>query len=58
MHKRDIICCSNVLFSICGEIKELWEGILTLSDPTSDLIRHDFPVPEAFPHVVWTLANR
>jgi hypothetical protein len=32
---------------------------LTLSDPMSDLVRHyDFPVPEAFPHVVQTLANR
>jgi hypothetical protein len=33
--------------------------ILTLSNPMSDLIQHyDFPVPNAFPHVVWTLANR
>jgi hypothetical protein len=32
---------------------------LTLSDPMSDLVRHyDFPVPDAFPHVVWTSANR
>jgi hypothetical protein len=32
---------------------------ITLSDPVSDLIRHyDFPVPDAFPHVVQTLANR
>jgi hypothetical protein len=33
--------------------------LLTLSDPMSDLVRHyDFPVPDAFPHVVRTLANR
>jgi hypothetical protein len=32
---------------------------LTLSDPMSDKVRHyDFPVPNAFPHVVQTLANR
>jgi hypothetical protein len=32
---------------------------LTLSNPMSDLVRHyDFPVPDAFPHVVRTLANR
>jgi hypothetical protein len=32
--------------------------ILTLSDPMSDLVRHyDFPVPDAFPHVVRTLTN-
>jgi hypothetical protein len=31
---------------------------LTLSDPMSDPVRHyDFPVPDAFPHVVQTLAN-
>jgi hypothetical protein len=34
-------------------------GMLTLSDPMLDLVRHyDFPVPHAFPHVVRTLANR
>lgn len=27
MHKRDMIYYSNFLFSICGEMKELWEGI-------------------------------
>jgi hypothetical protein len=33
--------------------------ILTLSNPMSDLVRHyDFPVPDAFPRVVRTLANR
>jgi hypothetical protein len=33
--------------------------MLTLSDPMLDLVRHyDFPVPDAFPHVVRTLANR
>jgi hypothetical protein len=32
---------------------------LTLSNPMSDLVRHyDFPVPDAFPHVVQTLAKR
>jgi hypothetical protein len=32
---------------------------LTLSDPMSDLVQHyDFPVPDAFPHVVLTLANK
>jgi hypothetical protein len=31
---------------------------ITLSDPMSDLARRDFPVPDAFPHVVQTLANR
>jgi hypothetical protein len=32
---------------------------LTLSDPMSDLVQHyDFPVPNAFPHVVRTLAKR
>jgi hypothetical protein len=32
---------------------------LTLSDRMSDLVQHyDFPVPDAFPHVVHTLANR
>jgi hypothetical protein len=32
---------------------------LTLSDPMPDLILHyDFPVLDAFPHVVRTLANR
>jgi hypothetical protein len=32
---------------------------LTHSDPMSDLIRnYDFPVPDAFPHVVRTLTNR
>jgi hypothetical protein len=32
---------------------------LTPSDPMSDFIRHyDFPVPDTFPHVVRTLANR
>jgi hypothetical protein len=31
---------------------------LTLSDPMSDIVRHDFSVPDAFPHVVRTLANR
>jgi hypothetical protein len=34
-------------------------GMLTLSDPMSDLVQHyDFPVPDTFPHVVRTLANR
>jgi hypothetical protein len=34
-------------------------GGLTLSVPMSDLVRHfDFPVSDAFPHVVRTLANR
>jgi hypothetical protein len=33
--------------------------VLTLSDPMSDIVRHyDFPVPDVFPHVVRTLANR
>jgi hypothetical protein len=33
--------------------------VLTLSDPMSDFFRYyDFPVPEAFPHVVRTLADR
>jgi hypothetical protein len=33
--------------------------VLTLSDPMSDFVRHyDFPVPDTFPHVEWTLANR
>jgi hypothetical protein len=32
--------------------------ILTLSYPMLDIVRHDFPVPDAFPHVVQTLANR
>jgi hypothetical protein len=32
---------------------------LTISDPMSDLVQHyDFPVPDAFPHLVRTLANR
>jgi hypothetical protein len=32
---------------------------LTLSDPMSNLVQHyDFPVPDSFPHVVRTLANR
>jgi hypothetical protein len=32
---------------------------LTLSNPMSDLVLHyDFPVPDAFPHVVRILANR
>jgi hypothetical protein len=32
---------------------------LTLSDPMLDLVRHyDLSVPDAFPHVVRTLANR
>jgi hypothetical protein len=34
-------------------------SMLTLSDPMSDRFWHyDFPVPDAFPHVVRTLANR
>jgi hypothetical protein len=28
MHKRDTIYYSNLLFNICGEMKELWEGIV------------------------------
>jgi hypothetical protein len=32
---------------------------LTLSYPMLDFVWHyDFPVPDAFPHVVWTLAKR
>jgi hypothetical protein len=35
------------------------EAFLTLSGPMLDLVRHfDFPVPDAFPHVVQALANR
>jgi hypothetical protein len=31
---------------------------LTLSDPKSDFVQYyDFPVPDAFPHVVRTLAG-
>jgi hypothetical protein len=38
-------------------VVSLWP--LNLSDPMSDLVRYyDFPVPDAFPHVVRTLANR
>jgi hypothetical protein len=38
---------------------QLIPSALTLSDPMLDLVRHyDFPVPEAFPHLVRTLANR
>jgi hypothetical protein len=33
--------------------------ILTVSNPMLDPVRHyNFPVPDAFPHVVRTLANR
>jgi hypothetical protein len=36
----------------------LLQHALTLSDPMSDLVRHyDFPVPDAFLHVVRILAN-
>jgi hypothetical protein len=32
---------------------------LNLSDPMSDLVRHyDFPVSDAFPHILRTSANR
>jgi hypothetical protein len=50
---------SSLQYIFLSEIKESKsECILTLSDPMSDLVRHDFPVPNAFPHVVRTLANR
>jgi hypothetical protein len=42
----------------CPSARQETPCILTLSDPKSDLVRHDFPVHDAFPHVVPTLANR
>jgi hypothetical protein len=42
-----------------AKLLPLYSIALTLSDPMSDLFQHyDFPVPDAFPHVVRTLANR
>jgi hypothetical protein len=54
--------CSELLHLLSKEVGWnacLWYGLFTLSNPMLDLIRHyDFPVPNAFPHVVRTLANR
>jgi hypothetical protein len=61
------LCGFCYLCGLCGsktltfrEIKQMYfYRFLTLSDPTSDLVRHyDFPVPDAFTHVLRTLANR
>jgi hypothetical protein len=71
-HGRHGYVCVGDLALFWGEVVEPLDGrdqnycilggcllSLTLSIPMSDLVRHyDFPVPDAFPHVVWTLANR
>jgi hypothetical protein len=54
----EMIILLPVLTKLCGITGKDIAG-LTLSDPMSDLVRHfDFPVPDAFPNVVWTSANR
>jgi hypothetical protein len=45
------MCMYSFIVTVCMD--------LTVSDPMSYLVRHYyFPVPDAFPHVVRTLANR